>query len=411
MNNKVLNRLESLQREVELSKMILVRKDFDLQTIFDVSKDMDSLRDTKDIMENLLKMVIGNFGALSGVVLLVDMNKDKIETIIQRGMEKILLDILSLAIESGFFKELQKVTGVQILSEGNNIQQKDVKKTFNLLSSFKVNIWIPFRVTEDLRGGIGLGVKISGSPYTEDDRDLLSSLANQGVLAIRNTKFMEQMKRDEMVRLNLAQYLSPRIVEKASMQNMQVNLSGDRRIVTVLYSNIRNLLKITEDRSPEQVILILNEYFTEMARIMFENKGSLDKYIGDAIMAVFGSLIPLENHPLNAVHASIKMMKRVAVLNEKWEKEHGFTMQAGIGIDCGEVFLGNIGSQEKMEFAAIGDTVNTASRLSELAQPGQIIITKTIFRSLDSDIKYVKFPPIEVRGKTQKLDVFEIVCS
>ena len=411
MKDEMLDKLEKLQREAELTKKNLKKKDFDLQTIYDVSQDIGSLRDTREILENLLMMIIGNLGSLSGVILLVDTNKNKIESVVQRGMEKTSMDVVSQAVESGYFKELQRVTDVKIPSNRNDAQQKDENKIFNLLPYFKTNKWMSFNVNENLGGSIGLGVKLSRAPYTEDDWELLRALANHGALAIKNAKFIEQMKKDQTVRVNLERYLSPQIVEQVIKKDMKVNLGGDRKIVTVLYSDIRNFIKITENQPPDQLILILNEYFTEMAGIIFENKGSLDKYIGDAIVSVFGSLIPLENHPHNAVHTAIQMMKRLPILNEKWKKECELTIEIGIGIDSGEAFIGNVGSPERMEFTVIGDTVNVASRFSGLARAGQILITKATLSSLDSNIKYVELSPSEVKGKTKKLEVFEIVYS
>jgi len=106
--------------------------------------------------------------------------------------------------------------------------------------------------------------------------------------------------------------------------------------------------------------------------------------------------------------AAIQMMKRLPVLNERWMKDYGFTMAIGIGINTGEVFLGNIGSPERMEFTVIGDTVNVASRFSGLAKPGQILMTRETLACLGPDIQYKELPPTEVKGKTGKLEVFEI---
>ena len=234
-------------------------------------------------------------------------------------------------------------------------------------------------------------------------------MVNQGIVAIENALLVEQMKKEESVRANLARYLSPQIVEQIIRKNVQVNLGGDRRVVTVLFSDIRNFTRISESMPPDKLVHLLNEYFTEMAKIIFENQGSLDKYIGDAIVAVFGSLITLENSAQRAVQAAIQMMRKMAILNERWRNFYGFPIEIGIGINAGEVFLGNIGSPERMEFTIIGDTVNIASRFSDIAKAGQILITKETLASLGSGIKYEELTPTEVKGKTGKLDVFEII--
>jgi adenylate cyclase len=217
------------------------------------------------------------------------------------------------------------------------------------------------------------------------------------------------MKKEETVRTNLSRYLSPQIVDSIVKENVRVNLGGDRKVVTVLFSDIRNFTSITESRPADQLVRILNEYFTEMAGIIFANQGSLDKYIGDAIVAVFGSLIATENPAQNAVTTAVEMMKRMPQLNEKWLKEYGFSMSMGVGINTGEVFLGNIGSPERMEFTVIGDTVNVASRFSGLARAGQILVTRETRDVLGPEIQCVELPPAQVKGKAEKMEVFDIV--
>jgi adenylate cyclase len=276
-------------------------------------------------------------------------------------------------------------------------------------SEMGASILTPFIYQGKVTGALALGYKKSGHFYTREDIDLLNTLANSGAVAIENARLAEQMKKEETVRTNLARYLSPQIVDQIIKKDVQVNLGGDRKVVTVLFSDIRNFTSITETRQPDQLVLILNEYFTEMAKIIFENQGSLDKYIGDAIVAVFGSLIPLDNSAKNAVQAAIQMMKHMPVLNEKWMKEYGFSMDIGIGINTGEVFLGNIGSPERMEFTVIGDTVNVASRFSGLAQPTQILITRETLSFLGNDVRYNELPAAAVKGKAEKLKVFEIL--
>jgi adenylate cyclase len=242
-----------------------------------------------------------------------------------------------------------------------------------------------------------------------EDIDLLDTLVTEAAVAIENAKLAEQMKKEAGVRTNLARYLSPQIVDQIVKNDVQVNLGGDKKVVTVLFSDIRNFTGITETQPPDKLVRILNEYFTEMAEIIFAHQGSLDKYIGDAIVAVFGSLITLENSAQNAARAAVQMMQKLPVLNERWRTEYGFEMHMGIGLNTGEVFLGNIGSPERMEFTVLGDAVNVASRFSGLAKPGQILVTREVHSRLASGFRFQAFPPVEVKGKSNKLEVFELL--
>ncbi len=395
-------------RELERSQQELERRIFHLKTLYDLGQEIGFLKQPSEIMKNLLMMIMGTFGASCGFILLANMHTGKIDAFSQRSMGKNSIDTLSQMVESGYFKELNRVSGVQILDDGQKGPGEERPKILDFLCSCNMRVWVPFSINENLRGGIGLGDKLAGDGYTTDDQELLSTMAHQGVVAIENSMLVEQMKKDESVRANLARYLSPHIVEQVIKKNMQVNLGGDRKVVTVLFSDIRDFTRISENLPPDQLMKLLNEYFTEMARIIFENQGSLDKFIGDAIVAVFGSLISLEKPAPAAVRAAIQMMNSLSIANKRWSAEYGLDIHIGIGINTGEVILGNIGSPERMEFTVIGDTVNIASRFSGVARPGQILVAKETFQFLNPEIAHRELPPIEVKGKTGKLEVFEI---
>jgi len=254
-------------------------------------------------------------------------------------------------------------------------------------SELGASMAIPVLYQGAVKGILVVGHKKSGQFYTREDVDLLTTLASHGAVAIENANLAEQMKKEEAVRTNLSRYLSPQIVDRIVQNDVQVDLGGDRKVVTVLFSDIRNFTSITESRPPDQLITILNEYFTSMAETIFEQQGSLDKYIGDAIVAVFGSLVPVENPARNAVAAAVAMMRRLPELNRRWEERFGFSMDIGIGVNTGEVFLGNIGSPERMEFTVIGDAVNVASRFSGLAKAGQVLVTKETLKHLGTDFR------------------------
>jgi adenylate cyclase len=329
---------------------------------------------------------------------------DPTSAIERRRDVKLQSDDPLIALISG---EQKLITEYDIEEDPQFAQVKEAcRDSFSRISA---SLAIPLIYQGAVTGMLTLGHKKSGHFYTREDIDLLDTMADEAAVAIENAKLAEQMKKEEGVRANLSRYLSPQIVDQIVKNDVQVNLGGDKKVVTVLFSDIRNFTTITESYPPDQLVRILNEYFTEMAGIIFKNQGSLDKYIGDAIVAVFGSLIDLENSAQHAIQAAIQMMKRLPQLNGKWMKEYGFKMEIGIGINTGEVFLGNIGSPERMEFTVIGDTVNVASRFSGLAKPGQVLITRETLACLDSDIRNRELPPTEVKGKTGKLEVFEVL--
>jgi len=272
---------------------------------------------------------------------------------------------------------------------------------------------MPLIFQDEVKGVLVLGYKKSGHFYTRDDIDLLQTLANQGASAIENAQLADQIKKEETVRTNLARYLSPQVVDDILSHDVQVRLEGELKEVTILISDIRDFVKLTTIAPHDRLVKVLNEYFTEMVRIIFEHQGSIDKFVGDSLVAVFGSLIPLRNSARHAVVAATQMMQQMPILNHGWKTYYHFPapLEVGIGIGTGEVYLGNVGSPERMEFTIIGDAVNIASRFSTLAQARQILITRETLDRLGPGAQVRELPSTEVRGKEGLTQVFEVLYT
>jgi adenylate cyclase len=396
--------------EGEASELELQRRVYHLKTLFDVGQEIGVLKGMDEIAKTLLTMVMGTFGSLGGIVALVDTQKQCIETVARRGLDEEIAEALDCSIDPETISALSECSEIEIFGDGAEDAAEERCRFLDVMASFKVRIWVPFRVDSHLVGGIGLGGKILSEPYSPDDQELLHTLARQGAVAMENAAYVERMRKDEIVRTNLSRYLSPQFVEKVVSHDMELNLGGERKMVTVLFSDIRDFTSITEARPPDQLVAVLNEYFTAMANCVFGNHGIIDKYIGDAIMVTFGSLVEVENPADSAVRAAIGMMQILPGLNEKWRKRFdGFDIQIGVGITTGEAFIGNIGSPERMEYTAIGDTVNVASRFSGIAKAGQIIVGSRTLQELENAFRYKDHPPASVKGKSDKLEIFEIL--
>ena len=189
-----------------------------------------------------------------------------------------------------------------------------------------------------------------------------------------------------------------------------LGLGGKKATVTVLFSDIRGFTSMSEKMSAQDVSQLLNEYFSEMEPIVTKYNGIINKFIGDAVMAVFGEPIQDENHPLNAVNCGFEMLERVEELNKKWQIEGKPIIQIGVGINTGEVFVGNIGSEKRMEYTVIGDTVNLASRLESYNKTYKtnILISTSTYEASKDHIEVNKIADVEIRGKAEKMDIYEV---
>jgi len=177
-------------------------------------------------------------------------------------------------------------------------------------------------------------------------------------------------ERTERIRLRstFGKYVSPDVMEEILKDRTGLGLGGNRRHITVLFSDIRGFTSISEQIEPEQVITLLSDYLAQMTHIVFKNGGTVDKFIGDAVMAIFGSPKSHEDDALRAVNAGLDMLQLAESISPKWSKLIGSPLKIGVGINTGDAVMGSIGSEIRSDFTAIGDTVNLASRLEALTK-------------------------------------------
>ena len=221
--------------------------------------------------------------------------------------------------------------------------------------------------------------------------------------------FEEQMKRK--IKGVFTRYVSPQLVEEILKNSDKLELGGKRQNATIFFSDIKGFTTLSEKMSPTELVELLNEYFTEMVDIVFKYNGMLDKYIGDALMAVFGVPITNEKDPENAVKMAWEMNEKMAELRERWQKEGKPSFYIRMGICTGEVLVGNIGSSKRMEYATIGDTVNTASRLEEYNKEidSSILIDEETYLRTEGIVKVKPVGEIKIRGKDKPIKAYELV--
>jgi class 3 adenylate cyclase/CHASE3 domain sensor protein len=219
-------------------------------------------------------------------------------------------------------------------------------------------------------------------------------------------KVQEQLAQIERAS-GLRRYLSPQLADSIMSGNMVVGEKPRRRSLTVLFADLRDFTPISLKVEPDELVDMLNEYLTIMTDIVFKHGGTLDKYIGDAIMCFFGDPVPQEDHPQRAVSTALEMRAQVAELQRRW---HVFQhpLNIGIGVSTGYVTVGNIGSPSRIEYTVIGNHVNLASRLSDRAKPGQILISERTMVGVQGSIEAVEVFNVRLQGVSQRLKVFEI---
>jgi class 3 adenylate cyclase len=218
----------------------------------------------------------------------------------------------------------------------------------------------------------------------------------------------KSLREKEVIKGAFSKYVTKSVVDRILQHQDGLKLGGEKKEVTVFFSDIRGFTPMSEVLSAEEVVHLLNEYFTAMTTIIFKYEGTLDKFMGDAIMAVYGAPIDMTDHAERAVLAAIEMSEKMKELQAKWKLEGKREVNIGIGINTGEVVVGNIGSNERMEYTAIGDNVNLTQRLESVAEKGQILISAATYERVKHKVNATVLDPIKVKGKVEKVLAYSV---
>lgn len=375
-----------------------------LLTLYEVGNIVNSVLELKTLLNIIMAMAIKVMQANRGFLLL-------------REKSGVLKPVATHALTSAEAQApysqtivdtvLKERVPVLVLDATHDVRfsNRDSLKALPLSSVICVPIW----ERDNIAGVIYVDKAEGTSTFNEEDMYFLSAFANQAAVAITNAKLFDDVRREERLRTSLQRYLSPNIVDEMVQKGSgSLSLEGQKRRVTILFCDIRGFTALTEKEPVETIVTLLNEYFSAMSEVIFANNGTLDKFIGDAIMAIYGAPLELPDNAYKCVKTAVEMRKKLVELNEKWKAEKRPQIQVGYGINTGEAIVGNIGSERRMEYTAIGDMVNVAARIEGETEGGQIFITEETFQELGSRVTVKKLKPVQLKGKSAKVQIYEV---
>jgi len=272
-------------------------------------------------------------------------------------------------------------------------------------SRFNALMCVPLKCKERVRGVINMSHN-KDVEYTAADLQLLTALASQAASAIENVILQERRVQQERIRGNLERYVPSQVVNLILENPKEVSLDSESRHIAVLFSDIRDFTYTCENLAPEQVVAHLNTYFTAMVEEIFQNQGTVNKFVGDMIVALFGAPVRMESPERSAVQAAVCMQERIRTMQEPWIREHFHT---GMGVTSGRVVVGNIGSPRHMDYTAIGDEVNVAARLQSSARGGQVLVSRKVYEEALDMFEFRPMGPVRVKGRRRPVDTYEVV--
>jgi adenylate cyclase len=246
--------------------------------------------------------------------------------------------------------------------------------------------------------------------FTENDLEMLTALANYAAVAVERARLNQKIQAEERKRERLGRFLSPQVASRIlAASDTQDSALGEPEVreVSVLFADISGFTSVSEKMSPSAVALLLNDYLSRMTDVIFKYEGTLDKYMGDGIMAVFGAPLDMDDHAARAIKAALEMQDRLIEWNA--ERREGPELRVRIGINSGKAVAGEIGSVNKMEYTVLGDTVNTASRLeSAVAKPGSVVVGEQTREIVGDTFDFQPLGTFSLKGKEVEVQVFEV---
>ena len=252
---------------------------------------------------------------------------------------------------------------------------------------------------------------VSSNIYMDLFYPLLALLSSMVMLEV--VAFYLQQKKEKFLRDAFSSYLSEDLMQELIKNPEALRLGGEKKELSILFSDIRSFTSISESMTPEELIKLLNRYFTPMTNAVLEKKGMLDKYIGDAVMAFFNAPVDVKDHPQKACECALTMIERLDALNEVFKQENLPQIHIGIGINTAEVIVGNMGSDTRFNYTVIGDGVNLASRVEGLTKNygTPILVTEFTVENLDGRFLYRKIEPVQVKGKEEPVLLYELMAD
>jgi len=226
-------------------------------------------------------------------------------------------------------------------------------------------------------------------------------------------QYMQTVKERKFIKQAFGQYIAPELVEELIKDPKMLEYGGVQKEITVLFADIVSFTPYTESHTPKQTVDILREYLTEMVKIITDNKGTIDKFVGDEIVAIFGAPVNLENHAFHACKAALEMRQRLNELQEKWNAENKDPLDMGIGINTGMVTVGNLGSEQIFDYTAIGDNMNAGARVESLTREyetkNNIIISDSTYKQVKDKVVANFIDDATVKGKTIIIKIHELI--
>jgi adenylate cyclase len=391
----------------ELSDMEALRKDYEkLRIAYEFHRQVSLAGTQQELFDQIIRVAFQLLPADNGVILTLSTNGEFEPVAVHHRQGKVVSVMLSDTV-------LKRVveTGKAVLTADAIIDERFAAAESIVAQGIRSAMAVPLTINGNIKAVLFLDSRQRINAFSENDLTILTGIAAQAGIALENVALAEQIRAEAITRAELSRFLSKAVADaviKGETEDLRQSRLAE---VTCLFADIRGFTTLAENESPQDVVEMLNEFFSVMANVVFRHEGNLDKFIGDCVMAVWGPPLKHPDDPARALQAALEMIDAVDELNEK-RKAHGRKpIQVGIGVNTGQAVVGYMGSADRHEFTAIGDTVNTASRLCGVARGGEVLATEMTIQKAGPGFFAEALPVQQVKGKEKGVQTYRVTGS
>ena len=392
----------------------LRRKAKVLDLLYEMSKSLGTVFDLKEIFVKATDLVFRGTPAERVVALLADETSDG--KILGYSLYPIAVRARNAKLESLSEKfSISRTITQKVMREKIALLSQDAATDAQFSGAESIvsqgvrsTICAPLITESNVHGVVYADRFNPFASFSTDDLQLISAVAAQTAVTVETVKAHKRLAREEVARANYSRFMPEYVVKQLLENPDSFKLGGINQTITVLFADIRGFTAFSEREKPEKVVGLLNRYFSAMSEIIFAHGGTLDKYIGDGLMAIFGAPNATPKDAENAVRTAVTMQQRLISLNQELTTEGFVPVNIGIGLHTGEATIGYIGSDQRSEYTAIGDTVNLAARLESNTRGGQILVSEATAIECGNLFSFVPCEALKVKNRLQPVSLFEV---
>jgi len=381
-----------------------------LYVLYEISRQLNSIHDFGELLNKIMDLIFVVIDADHGFLILTgERDREELIPVVVKSREDQPAEQESLKASRTIINRVIRDGVALLTSNAMTDSRLDHAKSL-LLQQIRSAICVPLWRKDKIIGVIQLESVRLDNQFAQEDLELLKAIGSQMAMVIEQASLNEQIREEERIRNRLERFHSPQVIDmilKGGQETLDDMMEPKDATATVLFADINGFTALAERMPPREVNLILNDFFSRMTDILFQYDGTLDKYIGDGLMAVFGAPMEKEDDAERAIRAAQEMTQALGAMMAGMPDERKFSIR--IGINTGKVVAGNIGSPKRMDYTVIGDAVNTASRLESIAKPNQILIGEETYERVQGKFNIRSVGPRKVKGKTLEVMVYEVL--